>query len=246
MNNPQLYESQAELIEQILAFTCRRRGLRPPASEDFASWTRIKLLEDGCGRLRKWAGQSQLSTFLVSVVQRLYLDWQNHERGKWRPSAKAKSLGREGCWLDQLIHRDGLGADAAVEELKQNRRVELSRRQLHRMAAGLPAHPPRRQVGEEPLAFHSAAGPNPEQQMLAEERQSQRAGLLRALAELRTELPIEDGLILRLRYEEGFQVKQIAARLGSEVRPLYRRLEWLKKRLQKALQELGYSGDDLD
>ena len=55
----------------------------------------------------------------------------------------------------------------------------------------------------------------------------------------------EDRLVLKMRFEEGFTVAQIASALDLEQRPLYTRIEKSLKKLRDVLERKGVSADKM-
>jgi RNA polymerase sigma factor for flagellar operon FliA len=54
-------------------------------------------------------------------------------------------------------------------------------------------------------------------------------------------MPAEDSMIIRLHYEEGMSVAEIARTLAIPQKPLYRRLERLLEHLREQLEAEGIS-----
>ena len=106
MGPEERFVQNLDLIDRIVAFVCRRNHLDAGESDDFASHVRFKLLEDDYGVIRKFEGRSSLSTYLTTVIQRLYFQYRVQLWGKWRPSAEAKRLG-ETC---STTYKLGFGA----------------------------------------------------------------------------------------------------------------------------------------
>ena len=57
-------------LERIAAFACRRSGFQPADTEDFASFVKLKLIENDYAILRKFEGRSAFRTWLTIVVFR--------------------------------------------------------------------------------------------------------------------------------------------------------------------------------
>src|SRR5262245_61007781 len=102
------FSSRLPEVDRAIAFVVRRHRLAADTAEDFASVVHLRLLEHDCAVLRKFEGRSRLQTFLVVVVQRLFLDYRIALWGKWRPSAEARGLGPLGIKLDRLRSRERL------------------------------------------------------------------------------------------------------------------------------------------
>jgi hypothetical protein len=68
---------------------------------------------------------------------------------------------------------------------------------------------------------------------------------VRALQTAIGELPPQDRLILRLRFDEALSVAEVAKMMRLEQKPLYRRLERLLAALRRRLEADGVRGDEL-
>ena len=111
------YSENAALIGAVLNASCRVHRLADDHADEFRSWATLRLLDQDQAILRKFAERSSWRTFLVTVVERLFLDWRNHEWGKWRPSSEARRQGQVAIELERLILRDHYTFDEAVRTL---------------------------------------------------------------------------------------------------------------------------------
>src|SRR5438552_3320991 len=59
-------------IDRIISVACRRFSLRPDAGSDFASWVKLKLIEDDYAVFRKFRGESAITTYLTVVITMLF------------------------------------------------------------------------------------------------------------------------------------------------------------------------------
>ncbi len=57
-------------------------------------------------------------------------------------------------------------------------------------------------------------------------------------------LDAEDRVILRMRFEDGFTVADVARALDLRQKPLYRRVEGLLRRLRRELEGRGMRGSE--
>lgn len=245
-----LFEEKLPLIERVIASICRRQGLFEEEAEEFASWARIKLLENDCAILGKFGGRSSLKTFLVTVVHNLFRDYRISQWGRWRPSAMAKRLGVVAVQMERLLHRDGIGFDQAAETLQRNFGVRQSLVDLADLAGRLPARTSRRVDGvedEEELARLSPAGrarpEGTEARVRRSERREQAAEMERCLARAFEELEPEDRVVLRLRFEQGMTVAAISRTLTLEQKPLYRRIERCLAVIRTCLEDQGVTAE---
>lgn len=229
-------------VEQAIRGVCRRQRFVAEEAEDFTSLVYVRLLEDDCAVIRRFAGRSSLGTYLTAVITHLAQDWRNTRWGKWRPSAAARHRGPVAVHLDRLLQRDGATFEEACEILRTNYRVAESRAQLEEMAAALPMRMRRRFV-EWTALDHDEAGlaatstfPDP---YAHDHADRVRRGLTAALRSLSA----EDRLLVKLRFEDGLRIVDIARTLRRPEKPLYRRIERVLARLRCELEARGLSED---
>jgi RNA polymerase sigma factor (sigma-70 family) len=223
-------------IQRVIDFVAARHRLDPAEREDFGSYVTFKFIEDDYRRIRQFRGESRLETYLNVVVQRLFLDFRAERWGKWRPSARARALGKPGVLIEQLLYRDGLFQNEILRTLGQQG-VHLEADALEALVQQIPYRPRRRHVGGDslaavPAAFDGRELSDGERSMTA---QKVEAALRAALSELTP----EDRVILKLRFLDGCTVGEIATALGVSERPLYPRLRRLFHRLRDTLEQRG-------
>jgi RNA polymerase sigma factor for flagellar operon FliA len=228
-------------IERVAASLCRRHGLDPDEADDFASWAKARLMEHDYAALRKFRGESALTTYLTVVVSMLYRDYRVARWGRWRPSAAARRHGPLAVQLETLVYRDGYHWSQAAA-LLQARDASLTEREITTLIAQLPAGLRGRpvEVGADPLA----ATPGParaDETVVAAEAEAEQQAAERALSSAMEGLADEDRVILRLRFWEGKSVADVARALTLEQKPLYRRLERILVDLRKRLEAQGVS-----
>jgi len=238
-----LFEENLDLIENICGFVCRRNACYGADAEDFSSLVHIKLLADGCGRLRKFAGRSSLKTFLTIVVANLFRDYRIQRWGKYRPSQAAKRAGKVACSLELLLYRDGRSFDEAVRILRDNDQVEETEAQLADLAVKIPFRIPRLREGEEQLETLPATD-DPEEEVLRKEKGASVERMRGVLARGLASLPKEDQLILRMRFEDGVTIARIARGLRLEQRPLYSRIDRCQRHLRSFLEAEGLGAEE--
>lgn len=228
-------------IERVAASLCRRHGIAGDEAEDVVAWVRTLVMEDDYVVLRKFRGESTVTTYLTVAVSLLFREHRIRERGRWRPSAAAQRLGHAAVRLETLVLRDGYRLDEAGAVLRSAGTTDLSDRELSALLAGLPPRGPLRpvEVGAEALAAEHAPGAgDPAEKAEAE---AERAAAEQALARALEGLPAADRVVVRLRYWEGLSVADVARGLGVPQKPLYRTLERALKRLRAELQRAGVS-----
>ena len=240
MTPEEIFLQQLPLIEQIAHKTCRRRRMRPEDTEDFVSLTRLKFLVDDYQVLRRFQGRSQLSTYLTTVVQHLFLDYCNQTWGRYRPSTEAQRGGPLAIEVEKLVARDGVALDDAVRAVAM-RHPDVPTDRIRRLAEALPRRASRRREGDEQLDSLPARDGDPEQELVSADQERAAQAASKALQSALRHLPSEDRLVLRLRAEQDLPVSDIARSLGLDAKALYRRLNRLYRELKGDLVERGIS-----
>ena len=152
MDYQRLLLDHLDLIDQIVRTTGRRRHLSAAEQEDFASFVRLRLIEDDYAVLRKFQNRSSLRTYLSAVIERMSLDFCVERWGRWRPSAVADRLGPVAVLLERLVSRDGHLLDEAFEIVRTNHGATESPADLRKIWAQLPSRIKNTEVGEEAAA----------------------------------------------------------------------------------------------
>jgi RNA polymerase sigma factor (sigma-70 family) len=238
-----LYSANADLIERVLERSCRAHRLPADTADEFRSWARLRLFDHDQAILRKFGGRSTLRTFLLTVVERLFLDWRNHEWGKWRPSNQARRLGDLAIELEKLVLRDHYTVHEAVQTLVA-RGLASSELECERLWARLPRRPRRQRVEEEQLAGLPAPG-RASDAVEEAERRAQETVLVEALERVILALPAGDQIVLRLRFWSGFKISRIAELIGEDPKALYRRFDRACVELKLRLDAEGVRVEDV-
>lgn len=237
-----LFESELPMVREVISFICRRRHLPREEAEDFRSWTFLKLMDHDYAILQKYEGRASLRTYLTVVIERLSIDYQIAQWGKWRPSARAIELGPEAVELDSLLFRDGYTAHEAVQLVLSRKTTSLAEDALLGIASQLPSRPRRaRELTRLPASLATDAD-GADRGILEKERAEERRKLRETLDRAFQRLSDEDRVIARLRFVMGLPPNRIASALRLEVRDLYRRIERMKKKLRKLLEKEGIRG----
>lgn len=242
MTPRELLESELPMVGDVVSFICRRRRLAREEAEDFRSFVFLKLMDRDYAILQKYEGRASLRTYLTVVIERLSIDYQISQWGKWRPSARAVELGPEAMELDSLLFRDGYSPHEAVQLLLSRNKTSLTEEALLSIVSQLPSRPRRaRELTNLPATLASTAG-GPDQGLREKERAEEIQKIRQALDRAYETLSDEDRVIARLRFLLGWTPQRIAGSLGLEVKELYRRIEQLKKKLRKVLEKEGIHG----
>lgn len=235
-----LLEAELPTIRRIIRGTCRRRRLEPHDAQDFESYVLLKLVENDYRRLRHYEGKSSLSAYLITVTERLFLDFLVSKWGKWRPSAKSKALGPVAVALEKLVGRDGLSFDEAVKTLQADPRLDLGEEELDALASKLPFRRRPREVGCEPL--ETKASPPGTDRVESGEKARAAEKLQSRLKRALSHLSEEDRLLLRMRFAKKLTAKEIGRVLDERPSRVYTRIERVLRQLRRELEGAGFSG----
>src|SRR5262245_66339611 len=117
MDPQELFLSNLDAIDRAIAYVCHRNHLSPQDAEEFNSEVKTKLIEGNYAVIRKFEGRSSFSTYMTTVIQRLYFQWRLQKWGKLRAPAAAKRRGGKGDTLERLPTRGGCNPAEARETL---------------------------------------------------------------------------------------------------------------------------------
>lgn len=242
----QLLVENLELVERLIRFVCRNK-LDPAEVEEFSAWVKLRLVEKDYAILRKFQGRCTLATYLTIVIKRLFSDYQIHLRGKWHTSAKALQLGDVAVQLERLLHRDRKSLDEAIA-IMQTAEGAPSRAELEKLAAQLPSRPVRASfVNADDVAQDLAVSEESvEVGAMAGDRQATANKITKTMTASLAALSPEDLTILRMVFVQEMTVAAIARILHVEQKPLYRRIEAIRKSLRKQLASAGIQPGDAD
>ncbi|HVS09374.1 MAG TPA: sigma-70 family RNA polymerase sigma factor [Planctomycetota bacterium] len=236
-----LLERMAPLVLQVVG----RQTRGEEECADCFVYACEQLARDDCRRLRRYrrAENASFDTWLRVVVRRLCVDWLRQRLGSRRPFRELAELSAFDLEVYRLVYEQGLGRDDAAAILEPSypragagaveRALERIERRLgarhHWLlsAWSLRASRPAPLSMTDPQIAH--ADPDPE--MVAV-----RAELGRRLQRALAALPAADRLLLRLRYERGMALREIAELLdlGNPQR-VDRRVRAVLDRLRDAL-----------
>jgi RNA polymerase sigma factor (sigma-70 family) len=229
-------EEQLALLSLIVRATGRSRRMTPEDAEDFEQSVQVRLVERQYDIFRRFSGRSSLRTYLTVVVKRMLLDWQNSEYGRWRPSTVAEKLGPIGVELERLIERDGFSHDEAIEVT--SRRHDCTHIHLQHLIAQLPLRLPRR-ASPVPIVEDISGAMMFDDPIAIRERQFAEARVRTSLAWALRRLPSDDRRLIALRYGHRHSVREVAKRLRTDPKALYRRFDRVLRTLKRSLCQQG-------
>ena len=240
MNAEKLYLENLKSIERIAAFVARRNHLGPDESAEFVQEVRVRLLDDDYSVIRKFEGRSSFTTYLTTVIVRLYHQYRVEQWGKWRPSAEAKRLGDKAITLERLVTRDGYTFDEAVKTLTTPAGSQYTIEELEAIYLRLPQRPPKPVVVSGEIAPDAAAVEAEADDRIERDAREQSARTAtRTIDGLLESMNAEDRLILQMRFWDAQKVPEIARCLHVDQKKLYKRLERLFGTMRTALERAG-------
>jgi RNA polymerase sigma factor for flagellar operon FliA len=234
------------LVESVIRGVARRYRIPPDEAEELAGVVRLKLVDNDYQVLRRFEGRSALNTYLTTIVTRCYLDTRTQKWGKWRPSAQARRLGPVAILLERMLTRDRWTLDEACEMLRVNHHVTESRERLQTLAAQLPDRPSRRFVTDNGLAELPASRSPELDATLNMDVLPVVDRFGAAMSAALSQLTDEDRLLLRMRFQDGLPVADIARMLGTPQKPLYRHLDRVMLLLRRELEVRGVDRTQVD
>jgi RNA polymerase sigma factor for flagellar operon FliA len=245
MTPEETYLDNLRTIGRIAAFVARRHRLDASQAEEFVQEVSVRLLEHDYAIIRKFEGRSSFSTYLTTVIGRLFAQWRVEQWGKWRPSAEAKRLGPKAVTLERLLTRDGYTMSEAVRVLTTPAGSQYTVGELEAIYLRLPPkHARPIAVAEDLMPDVVSSEADAYERMEAGDRARSARHACRTVDELITLLDPEDRAILQLRFWDGQKVPQIAEALHLDQKKLYKRLDRLFLILRKGLEQAGVSQAD--
>ena len=236
-----LFVETLPTIRRILAGLSRRQGMLMHDAEDFSSWAISRLMENDYAMLRKFRGDSSLSTYLAAVLACLAREYRVTHWGRWRPSAAARRAGTVGIRLETLMQRDGVPLAQAAQILRTTGVTNLTDRELAELAARFP-----RRTRPKPIELHATSigatamersDATIDLEESAAEIQCVRSALRNAMGALAT----DDLQLLRMHFADAMSIADIARGLAVPQKPLYRRMDRALATLRARLETNGVS-----
>jgi RNA polymerase sigma factor (sigma-70 family) len=239
-----LFLASLPVIDDVTGQVCRRHRLSPSEADDFRSEVRLHFIDRDYEVLRQFEKRCKLSTYATVVIQRLFLDYRNRLWGKWRPSTDARRMGPTAILVERLVVRDGWSLDQVVETLRVNHGVTLDAA-LQALCDKLTRRGPKRQmVPEDHADAVEGSGPSPDVNVVRLEQEFLAKRIRAALDRARQALEPEERLILKMRFEDGVPVADIARALHLNQKRLYRAIERLLAQIGDRLVAEGISRAD--
>jgi RNA polymerase sigma factor for flagellar operon FliA len=238
MNAEETFLANIPTIDRIAAFICRRNHV-PDDAEEFASQVKLDLIERNYEIIRKFEGRASFSTYLTTVMHRLFYQYRVREWGKWRPSAEAKRLGPAAITLEKLLTRDGFSLSEAIRKMTMD--GERTAAELEAMYVRLPPRQPRPVLVSDDAIGDVADSSTAEEALATHDREQSARTAARVVDEAIAGFDPEDRVILQMRFWNARRVADIAADLHLDQKKTYKRIDKLLAKLRAALEHAGVS-----
>lgn len=244
-----IFVTSLPLVERLCRFFCRGSRMAAEDVDDFVAEVRLHLIENDYGVLRRFEGRCSLPTFLSMTIQHLLFDHRARLWGRFRVSRAARRLGAMGMRLETLLLRDGKSPAEAAAALTaegyevtaadaERIAVQFPKRRLHALEVGMD------DVADSDPGL-AAGGDGADANVAARERDVVSRAVGDVMREAMQDLPAEDRTILRLYFDAGMSVADIARSMALEQRPLYRRIARICGVLRERLVAAGLSAADV-
>jgi RNA polymerase sigma factor for flagellar operon FliA len=230
------------LIDRAIGYVCHRNRVGRDEEEEFGSYVKIKLIESNYAIIRKFEGRSAFSTYMTTVVQRMFFQYRVQMWGKWRPSAQARRLGDKGITLERLLTRDGHTYSEAVAVLTAGAPPAFTAEEIEAIYVRLPIRQPRPVLVA--AMENTDNGPSIEPALFSGERAVIARHTAETIDAAIATMESEDQLILRMRFWNGKKIPDIARALGLDDKKLYKRIGKLLAQLKFTLEGAGVVAAD--
>jgi RNA polymerase sigma factor (sigma-70 family) len=246
MTSEETYLQHLPTIERIATFVAGRSHLNPDETAEFVQEVRVRLLENDYAILGKFEGRSRFSTYLNTVIQRLYQQWRVEQWGKWRPSAEAKRLGEKAIELERLLTRDGLTFDEAVKMLTTPASAPWTVAEVENLYRRLPVRTSRpMMISHDVVPDLVSVEPEAEDRIESGDRERAARLAAKTMDTVIDTFKPEDRVLLQMRFWDARNVPDIARAMRLQQKKLYKRFDQLYVVLRRGLERAGVSREDV-
>ena len=211
-NNPKAFlEKHLSVIDKAIMAACRRHDVLEDQAEEFASHTKLKLIENDYQLIRSFQGKSSFQTYLFTVINRIFIDWLRMIKGRWRPSEYAKRLGSMGIKLEELMARKKLSYQEACYAIKINHGVSLDSSEYRKLAdkisKQLLSNPKQVDIPLEEIKVSKSSLKDP---VIDKNSQAIREKIASIIKDVRESLDANDKLILKMHFHDNLGISAIS------------------------------------
>lgn len=217
------------------------------------------LQKDDYQVLRRFKGNSKLSTYITTIVARHAVDMIRKKRGRDRQRDRAKTLGTHGMAVYDLIFTQGCSMNEALTRLSQEQGIDLPLEEIQRMSdiiRGKQFAAPSNPVVKEAMIIRDDKKetfiiPDNQSEPAVMWEEKERVQMLDDVVKgMVKDLNGEERLILRMRFptsddSKPAKISAIARALGITEKATYKRITRILKKCRDILEKKGVAIDDL-
>ncbi len=249
--NPRELLVSAEVLGLIERISMKRFSEDHLAHECY-SYILSQLEKDDCNRIRKFRGESKLTTFLHTVINKLAIDFVRHKFGRKRFPKPVSNLGTFAehvfdlvCWKEfsyeeafAIISCNGGFPGSYQDFLRKTdpiRDIPCNKKEKEKTFSGF-------DIDAVSLEDAEVDEANPLELLLENLEDEKRIRAVRVLKAEIQSLSEEDRILFKLRFESDLSYEKASKVLGISVAKVKRRLNKMMIRLKKALLKEGITG----
>jgi RNA polymerase sigma factor (sigma-70 family) len=240
----QLFLANLVIVDRAISYVCHRNRIGRDEGEEFGSYVKFKLIEANYAIIRKFEGRSSFSTYVTTVIQRMFFQYRVQMWGKWRPSPQARRLGDKGITVERLLTREGFTYAETMAILTSGHEPRFTVAEIEAIYARLPERRRGPVLVSGIEKTNSVPLVDTEDELFSSERAKTAQSTAAVIDAAIATMAAEDQLILRMRFWGGRKVTDIGHALGLESKKLYKRIERLLSQLRLALEQEGIAAAD--
>jgi RNA polymerase sigma factor (sigma-70 family) len=241
----ELFLTNLVIIDRAIGYVCHRNRIGRDEGEEFGSYVKFKLIETNYAIIRKFEGRSSFSTYMTTVIQRMFFQYRVQMWGKWRPSAEAKRLGDKGITVERLLTREGFTYAETMAILTCGHEPAFAVDEIEAIYVRLPVRQPRPVLVSGIEKTDNGPFIDTENELFNCERGKAARCTAAVIDAIMSTMAPEDQLILRMRFWGGRKVPEIGRTLGLDGKRLYKRIDKLLSQLRLALEQEGIAASDV-
>jgi RNA polymerase sigma factor (sigma-70 family) len=244
--NPENILSSREILNKIEAI-CKRHFANENEQNESFVFIIDRLKADNFRRLRAYKGQSQLTTYIYSLVNTLIVDYRRKIYGRRRIPAGVAKLGKWAEAVYRLVCWQKFSFDDAYDFLQVEDLFEGPYEQYLKAIVPIREAPCRENPSFQSLnaeiagAFENPHDPaaNPLEALIDKLDHERRGRALQIIRATTTALSQEDQLLIRLVYASEQPVTSVAKMIGLSASSARRRLKQLLNQYREQLLAEG-------
>jgi RNA polymerase sigma factor for flagellar operon FliA len=241
----ELFLTNLIVIDRAISYVCHRNRIGRDEGEEFGSYVKFKLIETNYAIIRKFEGRSSFSTYMTTVIQRMFFQYRVQMWGKWRPSAEAKRLGDKGITVERLLTREGFTYAETMAILTCGHEAAFTVAEIEAIYVRLPVRQPRPVLVSGIEKTDNGPFIETEDELFSSERGKAARCTAAVIDAIMATMAAEDQMILRMRFWGGRKVPEIGRALGLEAKKLYKRIDKLLSQLRLALEQEGIAASEI-